>query len=135
MVKRGSSIGFLGRFGRSEDLRLLDAALEQAGLAAAAIPEGVKLAAVGLMVDGNAPEPPPAAYRPVGDMMAFCALGEQAFARRHGAAGLAILAARMEAAIAAGDGADARIILLMLHAGLIDPELLDSYGIEAEREE
>ena len=132
MVKRGSSIGFFGVFGRSEDLRLLDDALRRAGLHPALIPEGVKLAAVGLMANDTAPEPPPEAYPPVAELMAFCALGEDAFGGENGDSRLAAASQRLQEALEAGEGGDAEIVLLMLHAKLIRPEIVERYGIYAE---
>lgn len=83
MVKRGVSIGFLGRFGRSQDMRYLDASLRSAGLHPSLVPEGVKMAAVSLMAE-DGPEPPAGAYPPVGALMALAALGEEEFARNNG---------------------------------------------------
>lgn len=132
MVKRGSSIGFFGMFGRSQDLRRLDAALREAGLHPVQISEGAKLAAVGLIAGGRAAEPPATAYPPVGALMAYCALGEEAFARENGGERLAETRRRLEAALEAGEGLDAEIVLLMLHANLIHPELVERYDIRAE---
>ncbi|WP_159586247.1 hypothetical protein [Chelativorans xinjiangense] len=135
MVKRGSSIGFFGIFGRSEDMRRLDEALRDAGLHPAQVPEGVKLAAVGLMTSEETPEPPPAAYPSVGELMAFCALGGELFAHENGEARLAAATRRMETALEAGEGRDAETVLLMLHAKLIHPALVDRYAIRAESED
>ncbi|MCT7376586.1 hypothetical protein [Chelativorans salis] len=135
MVKRGSSIGFFGIFGRSEDMRRLDEALRRAGLHPAQVPEGVKLAAVGLMAGEEMQEPPPTAYPSVGELMAFCALGADLFAHENGEARLAAATRRVEAALEAGEGRDAEIILLMLHAKLIHPALGDHYDIRAESED
>ncbi|WP_173933620.1 hypothetical protein [Chelativorans sp. Marseille-P2723] len=132
MVRRGSSIGFFGIFGRSEDLRRLDAGLRQAGLHPALVPEGVKLAATSLIADADEPDPPPERYPPVAELMAFCALGEEVFGKENGAARLATICQRVEAALEAGAGRDAQIILLMLHARLIQPDIIDRYGIYAE---
>ena len=37
----------------------------------------------------------------------------------------------MEAAIEAGESLDARLILLLLHAGLLQPDVIQRYGLEA----
>ena len=131
MVKRGASIGFFGIFGRSEDMNRLDEALRQAGLHPGHVPEGAKLAAVTLMSRQD-PEPPPAAYPPVGELMAFCILGEEDFLHLNGQARLAAITGRLEEALEAGEGQDAELILLMLHAGLIHARLVDRYDIRAE---
>ncbi|MCT8997866.1 hypothetical protein [Chelativorans intermedius] len=134
MVRRGTALGFFGIFGRSQDLRRLDAALRLAGLHPAQVPEGVKLAAVGLMAGDGAEEPPPAAYPPVGLLMAFLALGPDGFARENDEAQLAAATQRLEAALEAGEGRDAQIVLLMLHAGLAHPALVRDYALRAEEE-
>lgn len=67
MVKRGASIGFFGRFGRSQDMQNLDRALRFSGLHPAQVPEGVKLAAVGIIAGDGGDEPAETAYPPVGN--------------------------------------------------------------------
>lgn len=131
MVKRGLSIGFLGRFGRSQDLRYLDAALQQSHLQPSYIPEGVKMAAVSLMSEG-VPEPCEDAYPPIGALMAFCAFGLEEFEEHNGAAASAHTRSRLERAFEEGEGLDASIVLLMLHARLLHRSLKDDYGIEAD---
>jgi len=131
MVKRGASIGFFGIFGRSEDMRRLDEALRQAGLHPGHLPEGAKLAAVTLM-SRDMQEPPAAAYPPVGELMAFCVLGEDDFLQLNGQARLASVIGRLEDALETGEGQDAELVLLMLHAGLIDAKLVDRYDLRAE---
>lgn len=132
MVRRGTSIGFFGMFGRSQDLRRLDKAMRQAGLHPALVPEGAKLAAIGVLTGEDDHEPPPLTYPPVGELMAFCALGSELFAQENGPDRLESVAARLEAALEHGSGTDAEIVLLMLHAKLIHPELVDRYDIHAE---
>jgi len=131
MVKRGASIGFFGIFGRSEDMNRLDEALRQAGLHPGHVPEGAKLAAVTLM-STQEPEPPPLAYPPVGELMAFCVLGEDDFRHLNGEARLAAVIVRLEEALETGEGQDAELVLLMLHAGLIHATLVNRYDIRAE---
>ncbi len=133
MVKRGASIGFFGIFGRSEDMRRLDDALRRAGVHPGSVPEGVKLAAVTLMAE-HASEPPAIAYPPVGELIALCMLGRENFAAHNGQARLDSAVARLEAALETGAGQDAELILLMLHAKLLDRGLVDFYGISAEDE-
>lgn len=135
MPRRGSSPGFFGRFGRSEDLRRLDAALRAAGLHPALVPEGAKLALVNLMKDragGNFP--PPEAYQPAAELFAFCLTGPETFGENNGQSRLEEVERRMEAALAAGEGADAEIVLLALHAGLVSPVVVDRYDLRAEEE-
>ncbi|RUU13386.1 hypothetical protein EOD10_15785, partial [Mesorhizobium sp. M7A.T.Ca.TU.009.01.3.2] len=71
MAGRRSSLGFLGMFGRSGDLRQLDDALRGADLHPALVPEGVKLTLVNLMKDRWPDEPPPGTYAPVPQLCSY----------------------------------------------------------------
>ncbi|TJX33353.1 MAG: hypothetical protein E5W21_29795, partial [Mesorhizobium sp.] len=79
MAQRRSSLGFLGMFGRSGDLRQLDAALRGADLHPALVPEGVKLTIVNLMKDHWPEEPPPRAYPRVATLFSYCIAGPETF--------------------------------------------------------
>ncbi|KFB08755.1 hypothetical protein [Nitratireductor basaltis] len=131
MVKRGASIGFFGRFGRSQDMRNLDRALRFSGLHPAQVPEGVKLAAVGIIAGEGEGEPPDSAYPPAGELMALCALGEEHFAHENGQARTESARNRLERALEEGEGIDAELILLLLHAKLIHPVTVDQYDLRA----
>lgn len=126
-----SSFGFFGLFGRSSDLRMLDAGLRAADLHPALVPEGVKMTIVNLMKDhGVAGDED--AYSPAAHLFAFCVMGDEAFARVHGAAAAEALDRRIEAALARGAGLDADIVQLAYHAGLISGEIIARHGIEVE---
>jgi hypothetical protein len=131
MARRGSSFGFLGRFGRSEDLRSLDAALRAVDLHPSLVPEGVKLALVNLLKDrhGEA-EPPAGAYPLAAALFAYCALGSGAYAHANGDAAEQDAARRIDAAMVHGVGLDADIVLLAHHARMIQPEIVARHGIE-----
>lgn len=132
MARRGSSFGFLGRFGRSEDLRLLDDALRAFDLHPARVPEGAKLALVNLMKDHDPEgEPPPHAYPFAAWLFSYCALGADAFTIANGPQPAADAERRLETALEAGEGFDADLVLLTLHAGLIHPRLVEQWGLEA----
>lgn len=135
MARRGSSFGFLGRFGRSEDLRLLDDALRAFDLHPARVPEGAKLALVNLMKDHDPDgEPPEHAYPFTAWLFAYCALGAEAFTLANGPQPAADAERRLEAALAAGEGFDADIVLLTLHAKLVHPKLVEQWGLEARED-
>jgi len=119
-------------FGRSGDLRLLDQALRAADLHPALVPDGAKLAIVNLMKDYYPDEPPADAYPPVAEIIAFCALGPDIFGGSNGPDKLSEVEARMEAALDAGDGPDARLVLLTVHARLISPAIVERYDIRAK---
>lgn len=133
MARRGSSFGFLGRFGRSEDLRQLDGALRAADLHPALVPEGVKLALVNLLKDhADGGEPSEADYPPAACLYAYCALGAGAFAQANGEAALDDVVRRIDAALAVG-GLDAEIVLLAYHSKMLQPELVARHGIDVEQ--
>jgi hypothetical protein len=81
---RRSSLGFLGMFGRSGDLRQLDDALRKADLHPALVPEGVKLTIVNLMHDRWPEEPPPQAYSLVAELCSYCIAGPETFEQANG---------------------------------------------------
>jgi hypothetical protein len=129
MARRRSSFGFLGRFGRSQDLRNLDSALRAVDLHPALVPEGVKLALVNLLKDQHGDEPALEAYTPAAALFAYLALGAGAFAQANGDAALEDATARVDQALAR-EGLDAEIVLLAHHAKMLQPEIVAHHGIE-----
>ena len=132
MARRASSFGFLGLFGRSEDLRAIDAALRTVGLHRAVVPEGVKLALSRLMQD-EIGDPAPHAYAVACALLAYCMLGADGFSAANGDDALAEMETRVDAAVAAGTGLDSSIVLLAHHAGLIQPSVVGRHGIEVDQ--
>jgi hypothetical protein len=65
-------------------------------------------------------------------MLAYCMLGPDIFTGDNGAELTAALEARLEAAIEAGDSLDARLVLLALHAGVIQPWVVERYRLAAD---
>ncbi|CAN7185827.1 hypothetical protein LJR234_000525 [Mesorhizobium amorphae] len=132
MTKRRSSLGFLGMFGRSGDLRELDTALRGADLHPALVPEGVKLAIVNLLKDHWPDEPPSDAYRSMAQLFAYCIAGPETFEQANGTERRLDAERRIEAALEAGDSFDAQIVLMALHAKLISAEVVEHYGLSAD---
>jgi hypothetical protein len=132
VAKRRSSLGFLGVFGRSSDLRQLDDALRKADLHPALVPEGVKLTIVNLMNDHWPQEPPPEAYASVARLCGYCIAGPETFEQANGREPTLEAEHRIEAALETGDSFDARIVLMTLHAKLINPEVVERYRLTAE---
>jgi hypothetical protein len=132
MAGRRSSLGFLGMFGRSGDLRQLDAALRGADLHPALVPEGVKLTIVNLMKDHWPDEPPTQAYAEVARLFSYCVAGPEAFERSNGLQNRLDAERRIEAALETGDSFDAQIVLMTLHAKLISAEVVERYGLGTE---
>lgn len=136
MARRNSSLGFLGRFGRSSDLRQLDKALRDVELHPAVVPEGVKLAIVNLMKDAwPQEEPPEQAYLPVAGLFAYCVVGSEPFLAANGEERLADVETRIEAALEEDESLDARLVLLAIHARLVDVEVMERFGLSVEQQD
>ncbi|MEX0956137.1 MAG: hypothetical protein WDZ83_13100 [Rhizobiaceae bacterium] len=132
MARRRSSLGFLGVFGRSSDLRQLDFALRAADLHPATVPDAAKLTIVNLMKDYFEDEPPEEAYPLVAAFFVYCLAGPDAFERANGPDALKLVEKRMETALEDGDGPDAQLVMLSVHANLIHPDVLERYDIDVE---
>lgn len=132
MARRRPSLGLFGIFGRSEDLRYLDRALREFDLHPALIPDAVKLTVLNLLKDARGEEPRPEDYRQTAALLGFSALGGEAFAAANGESAALSAEIRVETALDAGDSLDAKLILLALHAGIIHPDLKQTYELQIE---
>ncbi|MBI4724297.1 MAG: hypothetical protein HY765_04745 [Rhodomicrobium sp.] len=132
MARRWPSLGMFGVFGRSEDLRALDQALRAADLHPSLVPDAVKLAVLNVLKDAKGEDPAAGDYRETAALLGYCALGREAFAAANGGLAAAAAERRIEAALEAGDGLDASLILLALHAAIIHPDVKETYQLESE---
>jgi hypothetical protein len=123
-------IGFFGIFGRSSELRRLDQALREVDLHPRTVPEAVKLTTLKLLKEAHGEKPEPPAFAAAAELLGYCMLGPQGFAEANGADLTAAVEGRLEAALAAGDSLDARLVLLALYAGVIQPAVVERYGLE-----
>ena len=124
--------GFSALFGRSREVRRLDDALRAAGLHPALMPDAVKIAALKLLKEaGYGASPELAACTLAAEMLSYCVLGGQGVEEEQGRRAARALEARIEAALDAGDSLDARLVLLALHAGIIQGSLVDRYDLSA----
>lgn len=130
MAQRGLSLGFFGVFGRSAELRELDKALRSVDLHPNLVPEAVKLTAVSLLKEADR-EPEPAAYRAAAEIIAYCMVGSDAFASANDANLAAKVERRIEAALEPGTTLDAKLVLLTLHARVIQPSVVEDFGLES----
>jgi hypothetical protein len=136
MVQRGLSLGLFGRFGRSAALRQLDGALRAVDLHPNLVPEAVKLTAVRLLrEDAAAGEPAPQAYRAAAEIVAYCMIGAESFAGANDPALAAQIERRIEAALQSGTSLDAKLVLLTLHARVIQPSVVDFFQLESGAED
>lgn len=132
MARRNSSIGFMGVFGRSSDLRQLDQALRSVDMHPNTVPEAVKLTVCALLKDqANSDDPPSEAYGPAAEIVAYCMVGANGFAGANGEELTLAVERRIEAALTAGDSFDAQLVLLTLHARVVQPSVIERFGLES----
>lgn len=135
MASQRSALGLFGMFGRSSDLRQLDAALRAVDVHPRLVPDAVKLTIVSLMKEeAGGREPAPHTYRSAAEIVGTCTIGADAFAGANGEGALNRVEERIEAALQAGDSLDARLLMLMLHSGTMQPSVRDRYRLEIATE-
>jgi len=128
-----SSLGFMGMFGRSHDLKQLDAALRAVDLHPNVVPEAIKLTIVNLLKDhAIGRHPAPQAYPPAAEIVAYCMLGPAALAASNPPDLLDRIEARIERVLEDGDSLDAQLVLLTLHAKVCQPDVIARYGLESD---
>jgi hypothetical protein len=132
MTRRGSSFGLFGIFGRSADLRQLDDSLRAVDLHPRLVPEAVKLTTVNLLKDhAIGAEPAPQAYRAAAELLAYCMIGAEGFAGANDSAAAERVVSRIEAALKSGESLDAQLILLTIHAKIVQPSVVAAFGLES----
>jgi hypothetical protein len=128
-----SSIGLFGVFGRSADLRQLDDALRAVDVHPRLVPEAIKLTTVKLLKeDANHPDPPGRLYTAAAEMIGYCLLGEGLFEQANGSDRVSAVETRIERAVQTGTCLDSRLLLLALHAGIIQPSVVNRFGLNSE---
>lgn len=126
--------GLFGLFGRSRAIRRLDDALLAAGVHPRALPDAVKLSVLRLLGGTRGDGPLAQDCSAAAELVGYCVLGAQGFLASAGLARTEAVEARIEAALAAGDSADARLLLLTLHSGTIQASVVDRYDLAVETE-
>ena len=128
----GSSLGLFGIFGRSSDLRQLDRALRSVDLHPRLVPEAVKLTLVKLLKEhALGTEPAPQSYRAAAEIVAYCMIGADGFAAANDPQLTRQVEVRIEKALESGDNLDAQIVLLTLHAKVIQPGVVHMFKLES----
>lgn len=114
-------------------MQRLERAFDAVGLRSRGVPDAVKLAALKQMKDaGSETMPSPEACAATAELLGYCMMGAESFAEINGAACAAAVETRLTRAIEAGDGLDARLVLLTLHAGLVREEVMRRYELAVE---
>lgn len=121
--------GLFNRLGRSRELRLLDDAMRGAGVHPAMVPDAVKLTIARLLRQSHGITPETCAD--AANLVGYCVLGREGFTDTRDSGRAAAAERRIEHALEAGDSLDARLILLVLHARLMDAAVHERYGFES----
>ncbi len=126
------SIGFMGLFGRSPSLRTFDGHLRQLDLHPKLVPEAVKLAAIRiLMADKNGADPSDAASREAAELLAYCMVGASPFSAANGHILTTAVEKRIDDALDNDTSAVSKLILLAIHANVIQPSVVEHFSLEA----
>lgn len=117
-------------FGQSAAMNALDEAVRAAGVHPLLVPDAVKVTLVRLNRSSAAARGRDAAFGDAAQLLAYCMLGRAPFIESNGIFAVDRVERRVEAAIDAGDSADAKLILLAMHSGVIVSEIADRIEIE-----
>ncbi len=125
-------LGLFNVFGRSESLKALDHSFREFDVHPKLVPEAVKLTIVRLLQKASAANYVlrTADYEKAAELLCFCILGHDQFVASNTLAAADLAEERFEEAIAAGEGIDARLILLAVQSGVMHPTLVDQVDIE-----
>ncbi len=125
-------LGFFGLFGRSREIQRLDHAVRAVGLHPRLVPDAVKLTTLKLLKEaGYGASPDERACALAAELLAYCMLGPRPFTEANDLSLTSAVEARIEDALEAGDDLDARLVLLALHAGVVQPYVVEHFGLEA----
>jgi hypothetical protein len=119
--------GLFGMIGRSKELQVLDQALRVVSLHPRFVPEAIKLTIIKLLTKANL-EPRP--YDAAAEILGYCILGAQGFTESNDLGLTEAVEARLLAALEDGVSLDAAIVLLTLHAGVIQMSVVERFGLE-----
>ncbi len=114
-------------------MRAFDKALRSVDLHPNLVPEAIKLTAVKLLMEHTGQTDPSAdAQRATAEMIAYCMTGADAFAGANGLALRESVERRIEAALEHDASLDAKLVLLALHAKVIQPSVVAEFGLESD---
>ena len=126
-------LGLFGIFGRSQDVQRIDDALRALGLHPNRMPDAVKLTMLKQLKEANGGRSPTidaCAY--AAELLVYCSLGAKEFGESNGLERTRAAEARLVAALDAGYGPDARLVLLTLHAHVVHPSVVAQFDLASE---
>jgi hypothetical protein len=118
-------------FGRSAELRQLDEAFRAIDVHPRLVPEAVKLTMLSLIKGQAGPSPKPETFAAAAEIIGYCIIGADAFAGANGEDRMAAVERRLEASLIAGTNLDAQLVLLALHAKVIQPSVREAFELES----
>src|SRR5262245_30370417 len=126
-------LGLFGIFGRSQDIQRIDDSLRACGLHPNRMPDAVKLTMLKQLKEANGGRSPsPQACASAAELLVYCSLGAKEFSQSNGPARTEAAESRLLAALESGYGADARLVLLTLHAHVVHPTVVERFNLASE---
>jgi len=126
-------LGLFGIFGRSQDVQRIDDALRALGLHPNRMPDAVKLTMLKQLKEANGGRSPTMeACGHAAELLVYCSLGAKEFGESNGLERTRAAEARLVAALDAGYGPDARLVLLTLHAHVVHPSVVAQFDLASE---
>jgi hypothetical protein len=126
-------LGLFGIFGRSQDMQRIDDALRACGLHPNRMPDAVKLTMLKQLKEANGGRSPSMeACAWAAELVVYCSLGAKEFSQANGPACTEAAESRLVAALDAGYGPDARLVLLTLHAHVVHPSVVAQFDLASE---
>ena len=126
-------LGLFGIFGRSQDVQRIDDALRACGLHPNRMPDAVKLTMLKQLKEANYGRSPSVeACASAAELVVYCSIGPKEFAEANGPTLTEAAESRLIAALDAGQGPDARLVLLTLHAHVVHPSVVAQFDLASE---
>jgi hypothetical protein len=126
-------LGLFGIFGRSQDVQRIDDALRALGLHPNRMPDAVKLTMLKQLKEANGGRSPSMeACASASELLVYCSLGAKEFSQANGPSRTEAAESRLVAALEAGYGPDARLVLLTLHAHVVHPSVVEQFNLASE---
>lgn len=125
-----SMFGFMSLFGKSRDIQRLETQLRERGVHPRLLADAVKLTVLKLLAEAEGRAIPDDRIAEASELVAYCLIGDEDFTQATDPQRRDAAQARIEAAIQAGDSLDARLIMLALHAGAIDPGIVQRHNLD-----
>jgi hypothetical protein len=126
-------LGWFGIFGRSQEIQRLERALRAVGLHPALVSDAVKLTTVKQLKAAAGGQPPDeAATEAAAALLAYCAMGRDAFVENNGWRTAESVEDRIVAAFEEAAGIDEKLLLLALTARMVHPSVRERFDLKAE---